>query len=201
MAPQSAGTHALSDAEGQALLRLARRTLERALLEGDFSPADLEGLPDRLLEPGAAFVTLSIGGELRGCIGSVEARRPLAQDVAENALCAAFSDPRFAPLTPEELTHLDIEISILTPLQPLIYSDHADLVRQLRPGVDGVLISRGRHRGLLLPQVWERISDPGEFLAHVCLKAGLAPDAYRQSRLDVYVFQVQRFEASYSELD
>ncbi len=193
MASEPAGLSRLSQAEGWELLHLARRTLERALLDGDFSRPDVAGLPSHLLEPGAAFVTLTIDGELHGCIGSVEARRPLALDVADNALSAAFNDPRFAPLTPDDLPRLSIEISILNPLQPLAYTSFADLIRQVRPGVDGVLITRKHRRGLLLPQVWERIPDPAEFLSYVCLKAGLAADAYLKTRLDVFVFQVQIF--------
>jgi len=185
---------ALTPAEGEVLLSLARRVLERAVLHGDFSRPDLEEFPARLREPGATFVTLTVFGELHGCIGSVQARRPLALDVTENALSAAFNDPRFPPLGPDDLPGLNIEISILTPLQPLSYTSPSHLVGQLRPGVDGVLIIRGRQRGLLLPQVWERLPDPAEFMAQLCLKAGLAPDAYLKTRLDVFVFQVQSFE-------
>jgi AmmeMemoRadiSam system protein A len=139
-------------------------------------------------------VTLTKDGNLRGCIGSLEARRPLIIDVRDNAVSAAFSDPRFPPVAPHELEDLHIEVSVLSPARRLPYDGPDDLIAKLRPGVDGVVIERGWHRATFLPQVWEKLPDPREFLAHLCLKAGLAVDAYRRPGLDVYTYQVEKFE-------
>ncbi len=185
---------ALSPEDRRYLLRLARETIGRAL-EGKGPPTvDLKAVSEDLRRPGASFVTLTIGGQLRGCIGSIEPRRPLVLDVQENALGAAFRDPRFWPLTPEEFDRVRIEISVLTPPQPLAYEDPDDLIAKLRPGVDGVIIERGWHRATFLPQVWEQLPDPHRFLAHLCLKAGLPADDYRRPGLSVFTYQVEKFE-------
>ncbi len=181
----------LTPTQQQTLLRLARRSLEQALRgETPRLPADLD---PRLLEPGAVFVTLTIEGALRGCIGSLVAHRPLAEDVLHNALAAAFDDPRFPPLTAGELPRTRIEISLLTPYQPLSYRDADELLRKLRPGVDGVLLEVGWQRATFLPQVWEHFPDAQEFLAHLCLKAGLPSNAWRWPQTKIYVYQVEKF--------
>jgi AmmeMemoRadiSam system protein A len=154
---------------------------------------NLAALSEELRSPGASFVTLTIGGGLRGCIGSIEPRQPLALDVQENALSAAFRDPRFPPLRREELDQVHIEVSVLTRPQPLDYTDPDDLLARLRPHVDGVIIERGWHRATFLPQVWEKLPDPHEFLAHLCLKAGLPSDDYRRPGLQVQTYQVEKF--------
>jgi len=118
------------------------------------------------------------GEALRGCVGALEARRPLAEDVAANARAAAFEDSRFEPLTLEEFARTEVEVSLLSTPKTLVFEDHADLLRKLRPGVDGVILEEageGR-RGTFLPQVWEDLSDPGEFIAHLKRKAGIAQD-------------------------
>ncbi|MCX8067337.1 MAG: AmmeMemoRadiSam system protein A [Anaerolineae bacterium] len=176
------------------LLSLARRAIASMLESGELPEIDLNAVSEDLRRPGASFVTLTIGGELRGCIGSIEARRPLVLDVRENAIAAAFHDPRFPPLSRQELDRTHIEISVLTPPQPLGYTDYLDLLTKLRPGVDGVIIERGWHRATFLPQVWEKLPDPREFLAHLCLKAGLPPDDYRRPGLRVYTYQVESFK-------
>ena len=127
-------------------------------------------------EPGATFVTLVNRGELRGCIGSLEAWRPLAADVRANACAAAFRDPRFLPLTAAELIVTRIEVSLIGPSVPLTFFDEADAIRQLRPGIDGVILEYERHRGTFLPQVWESLVEPIVFLAHLKQKAGLPND-------------------------
>lgn len=185
---------ALSPEDRRYLLSLARQTIA-SVLEGRNPPEiDLDSVSEDLRRPGASFVTLTMDGELRGCIGSIEARRPLVRDVQENAIAAAFHDPRFPPLSRRELDRTHIEISVLTPPQPLEYADYVDLLAKLRPGVDGVIIERGWHRATFLPQVWEKLPDPREFLAHLCLKAGLPPDDYRRPGLRVYTYQVESFE-------
>ena len=186
----------LTSGEEEQLLQVARAALETAVRSG---VADETWLPpievsERLLEEGASFVTLRLHGALRGCIGSAQAYRPLVLDVAHNAMRAALLDPRFEPVTPEELPHIEVEISILTPLVPLRYEDADDLIARLRPHVDGVMIIQGFHRALLLPQTWDMIPDPHEFMAALCIKAGLPPDAYLEGDLDVYTFQVRTIE-------
>ncbi len=184
----------LSPAEGETLLQIARRSLEEAIGHGREWLPDLAELPPRLQEPGASFVTLHTDGQLHGCIGTVIPVRPLALDVAANAVSAALHDPRFPPLTPAELSHTAIEVSVLGPMQRIQYKTLQELKDKIRPGIDGVLVKHGWHRGLLLPQVWEQIPSPAEFLAHVALKAGLSFEVYLQPDTEVYVFQVQSFE-------
>lgn len=179
------------------LLNLARQSIA-AYLEGRaLPPVDLAALSPELTRPGACFVTLTIGGDLRGCIGSIEPRQPLALDVQENALGAAFRDPRFPPLSRRELERVHIEISVLTVPEPLAYSDGDDLLRKLRPGVDGVIIERGWRRATFLPQVWEKLPDRRDFLAQLCMKAGLPPDDYRRPGLQVFTYQVEMFEEAH----
>ena len=182
----------LNDVEGRYLLDLARHTIEAAL--------DITGTPpheppsEALQEPGASFVTLTMRGDiLRGCIGTLIAQRPLVNDVRANALAAAFEDPRFSPLTQEELPHIRVEVSVLTKPQPLDYEGPQDLVQKLRPDVDGVVIERGWHRATFLPQVWEQLPTPEEFLSHLCYKAGLPAGTWQEGRLKVSIYQVQKF--------
>ncbi|MBK6742986.1 MAG: AmmeMemoRadiSam system protein B [Hydrogenophilales bacterium] len=132
--------------------------------------------PDWLKENGATFVTLTQNGQLRGCIGSLEAHRPLGQDLLENARAAAFRDPRFAPLSADELPRTRVEVSILSKAMPMQFNGEADLLRQLRPGVDGILLEHGIHRATFLPQVWEQLPEPRSFMAHLKQKAGLPAD-------------------------
>ena len=184
----------LSPEDRQYLLELARQTIARATRHQQVPPVDPGTAPEDLRRDGASFVTLTEYGELRGCIGSLEPRRSLVLDVRENAVAAAFHDPRFPPVRSEELDDLHIEISVLTLPQPLSYDGPDDLVAKLRPDVDGVVIERGWNRATFLPQVWEKLPDPHQFLQHLCLKAGLPADTYRRPGLDVYTYQVEEFE-------
>ena len=149
---------------------------------------------DDLRGDGASFVTLTKHGQLRGCIGSLEPRRSLAVDVRENAVAAALQDPRFPPVRREELGDLHIEVSVLSIPQRLEYDGVDDLIAKLRPGIDGVVIERGWNRATFLPQVWEKVPSAHQFLQHLCLKAYLPVDAYRDADLDVYTYQVEEFE-------
>jgi AmmeMemoRadiSam system protein A len=146
----------------------------RAAIAAHFGvPAAPGGEHPALAEPGATFVTLKLENALRGCIGSLEAHRPLREDVRLNALGAAFRDPRFDPLTPGEFERTRVEVSLLSPLEPLAFSTQAELLALLRPGVDGLVFRYGHHRGTFLPQVWETLPEPLDFLEHLKRKAGL----------------------------
>lgn len=151
-------------------------------------------------EPGACFVTLTADGALRGCVGTLEAHRPLGLDVRENARAAAFRDPRFAPLTREEFEAIRVEVSVLSPSEALDGADEAHALRCLRPGVDGVIFEYRHQRSTFLPQVWEQLPDPAEFLAQLKRKAGLPADFWaedvRLSRYTVTKWKERRHEHS-----
>ena len=176
------------------LPRIARRSIELDLNGQPFPPAEHEALlreyPE-LAERRATFVTLTLNGQLRGCIGSILPRRALIDDVIENARAAAFKDPRFPPLSPEEFPRIAIEVSLLTPPRPLPYADAADLRRKLRPGVDGVVIRFDGRRATFLPGVWEQLPGFDKFFEHLCLKAGLPADCLRLHP-DVCVYQAEK---------
>lgn len=161
-----------TDALGNALLVSARN----AIAAHFGLPPDPVTPPPELAEPGASFVTLTQNGRLRGCIGSLEAQRPLATDVAENAFAAAFRDPRFPPLSQEELARTRVEVSLLTPAKPFPVSGEEDALARLQPGIDGLILSFGRRRATFLPQVWESLPDPRQFMRELKLKAGLSAD-------------------------
>jgi AmmeMemoRadiSam system protein A len=140
-----------------------------------------------LQELGACFVTLTQNGELRGCIGTLEAHRSLLQDVKANAHAAAFRDPRFAPLSAAELDETEVEISLLSAMQPLQFSGERDALALIKPGVHGVVFEYGRHRSTFLPQVWEQLPNVADFMAHLKYKAGLSPDFWAEEvRLSWY---------------
>lgn len=158
---------------GRTLVALARAAIARRL--GDDMHAPDAGAA-WLRAPGATFVTLMQNGKLRGCIGTLAAHRPLADDVTANAIAAAFNDPRFGPLTRDELADTEIEVSLLSAAEPLPADNEAAALAQLRPGIDGVIFEYGRHRSTFLPQVWEQLTEPAEFMAQLKYKAGLPPD-------------------------
>lgn len=157
---------------GIVLIDIARAAIGRALGREPRAQHDAPWLQAH----GATFVTLMQSERLRGCIGSLRAHRPLAHDVAENAVAAAFRDPRFRPLRVDELEATRIEVSLLSPLEPLAAADEAEALARLRPGVDGLVFQYGHHQSTFLPQVWEQFAEPREFLAHLKYKAGLPPD-------------------------
>lgn len=183
----------LTPEERSILLRLAREAIEDAVTGHPLKPLDLQSLPPALRQPGATFVTLTRQGELRGCIGTLEAYQPLAEDVREHAVGAALQDYRFPPVQPEELPEIKIEISRLTPPQPLHYETPEQLLTLLRPGVDGVILRDGLQRATFLPQVWEKLPEPADFLNHLCLKMGAPASLWRHKHLQVYVYQVEEF--------
>jgi AmmeMemoRadiSam system protein A len=190
----SALPYGLTPNDVDLLFDIARTALHKTIVEGEHRwQPDLKQLPEPLRQLAATFVTLYTDGKLHGCIGSVEPRLPMAWDVAKNAIAAARHDPRFPVLQPEELNRTAVEISILTPLKETPYDTVDDLLKKIHHGVDGVMVERGWQRGLLLPQVWEQIPDPQEFLGHVALKAGATPDIYQDPTTKVYIFQVHSF--------
>jgi len=156
------------------LLRLAADSIRHGLDHGRPLSVDLTGYEEALRQPRACFVTLELDTALRGCIGSLQAARPLVEDVAENAHAAAFSDPRFPPLSRSEYPKLHLDISVLQPAEAMEVLDEADLLRQLRPGVDGLILQEGLARATFLPSVWEQLPAPADFLAHLKMKAGLS---------------------------
>jgi AmmeMemoRadiSam system protein A len=173
---------------GRKLLQIARQSISAALVAGGESgaPAVEESW---LRESRASFVTLMQGEDLRGCVGALEAQRALAADVAANACAAAFEDTRFKPLTQGEFERTDIEVSLLSTPKRLSFEDHADLIGRLRPGVDGIILEQGEEgrRATFLPQVWEGLPDPEQFIAHLRQKAGIAPDTdIRRCRVKRY---------------
>lgn len=180
----------LNKAQQQQMLTLAKRSIEHGLQTGSPLPIKLEDYPPELSERRATFVTLTINGELRGCIGMLEAVRPLVRDIAANAFAAAFRDPRFAPLSAEELEQLTIHISILSPSEPVAFTSEADLIRQLRPFVDGLILEEGALRGTFLPSVWESLPNPADFLRHLKQKAGLPP-GYWSDTLKIYRYSTE----------
>jgi AmmeMemoRadiSam system protein A len=174
----------MSTERGPTLLALARRAIAEAL--GEPAPA-FDDAAAWLDEPGATFVTLMQRGELRGCIGSLAAERPLREDLASNARAAAFRDPRFAPLTRRDYPDVAVEVSLLSPLQPVEFENEAQLLALLRPGIDGVVIEHRWQRGTFLPQVWEQLPEPKSFLEHLKRKAGLPADFWaRDIRISRY---------------
>jgi hypothetical protein len=150
-------------------------------------------MPEVLQCPGASFVTLNLDGELRGCVGSVEACFPLAIDVARNAVLAATEDPRFPAVTCAELERIHLSVTVLAPLQPVLYAGATELEHKLRPGVDGVLVTWQTRRSLLLPQVWERIEEPRDFLLALTHKAGIPGRewAAQPPTIGVYTFTAE----------
>lgn len=186
----------LTEGERKILLRIAREAMEHAVRGKPLPPLELKSMPPALQADGASFVTLTIHGELRGCIGALEAYQPLAEDVRDHAVAAALQDPRFPPVVESELSRIKIEISRLSEPRPLEYSSGEDLLKKLTPHVDGVILKDGMRRATFLPQVWEKIPDPAEFLDHLCMKMGVRRDAWREGRLQVSVYRTEEFSES-----
>jgi len=187
-------TKELTQPEQTMLLKIARQALEKAVLGEPLPNIALDNLPDALQELGASFVTLTIDGRLRGCIGALDPHQPLAKDVQEHAVSAALQDFRFPRVQPSELTNIHIEVSALTPRKPLHYDGPKDLAAKLRPNIDGVILQDGLKKATFLPQVWKKLPNPEEFLSHLCMKMGAQGDLWRKKPLNVYIYQVQEFE-------
>ncbi|OQY50479.1 MAG: AMMECR1 domain-containing protein [Desulfobacteraceae bacterium 4572_89] len=188
-------TTVISKKESLALLKLAREYIAGEF--GGKSP-DIKGISkeisrDVLRQKRGVFVTLHKKGELRGCIGNIEPVKTLENGIRENAIYAAFKDSRFTPLTIDELPRIDIEISILTLPEKMIYKNIQNLVSNLVPGVDGVIIEKDHHRATFLPQVWDQLPEPEAFLSQLCTKAGLPAREWEKGTLTLHTYQVVSF--------
>ena len=176
------------------LLSVARSSIETFLKYSKNPLITKEDYPDeKLWEESGTFVTLTIKGNLRGCIGTIIPVRPLIVDVSENAINAAFRDPRFYPLSEKELPLIEIEVSILTVPKPLNYTDVNDLFSKIKPGIHGVIIRNGPFQATFLPQVWEELPDKKAFFSNLCLKAGMRSDCFLNPSLEVYTYKVEAF--------
>ena len=175
------------------LLKLARSCMERGIKKLPEDKIQLYGLSPKLRQNGASFVTLTKGGQLRGCIGTLEAYQPLVLDVCEHAVAAALEDFRFPPAREEEISRIEIEISYLTTPEKLDYSDSEDLLQKIHPFKDGVVLRDGSRRATFLPQVWEHLPDREDFLSRLCSKMNAVPDLWKKKHLDVSVYKVESF--------
>ena len=183
----------LRSEERDILLNLANAAIVASVGEGSLPSIDHTALPPRLTEPGASFVTLHIGGQLRGCIGTIEAKLPLAEDVARNASSAALRDPRFPTVTLEEIGLIETEVSVLATPEIMLYKSSEDLLSRLKPGIEGVIVKKGARRATFLPQVWKKVEDAEDFLSRLCLKAHLTQDAWRSEELEILTYTVESF--------
>jgi AmmeMemoRadiSam system protein A len=180
---------------GTVLLGLARESIDYGFDNQAPLPVRLDELPAALAEPAATFTTLRLEGALRGCCGRLEAADPLATDVAHSAFTAAFRDPRFEPLRRGEFAAISLEVSVLSPIESMQVADEADLLGQLQPGVDGLVIAEGPHRATFLPKVWESLPEPQRFIAQLKLKCGL-PQDYWSSRLEFRRYRASTYVES-----
>jgi hypothetical protein len=189
-------TDLLSDQERITLLKLARQSLELAVNGKPLPVIEVNEYSSRLRENGASFVTLTIKGNLRGCIGALEPYQPLVQDVCEHAVAAALQDYRFPPVQSDEAPLLEIEISRLTVPVELVYTSPSDLIFRLHPDVDGVILRDGHLRATFLPQVWEKLPTAEEFLTNLCHKMGASGDLWARKKIKVFTYQVEEFHES-----
>lgn len=181
----------LSESEKKYLLNLAREAIKYHL-QGKELPLERPPTPS-LLEKRGVFVTLIENGRLRGCIGTLEPISSIVSAVRENAVAAAFSDPRFYPLTEKELENVKIEISILSPLERIHSSSPEQLLSFLKPGVHGLYICKGPASATFLPQVWEELPNPSDFVSQLCVKAGLFANEWKNPGMEFYVYTVEKF--------
>lgn len=188
-------TGVLSVPDGQLLVKIARQSLELGVRQGQLFLPDPAVVPTAVQQPGASFVTLTNLGQLRGCIGNTTPRWSLAEDVARNAVSAS-RDSRFEPVGEGELGEVRLEVTVLSPPRRLRFDSYAALLNMLAERREGVILEQDGRRGVLLPQVWERIPDPAQFLAIIARKAGIPEPLLRQDPpvVGVWTFGVQCFE-------
>ncbi len=182
----------LNAADRETLLRVAAESIQNGLDSGRALKVNVQDFSSALQQAGASFVTLKINEQLRGCIGMLKATRPLVEDVAENAYAAAFEDPRFPPLAETEFEDLQYHISILNPAEAMTFDSETDLLQQLRPGIDGLILEDRGRRATFLPSVWDSLPGPAEFLQHLKQKAGL-PANYWSDSLQMQRYTVEEF--------
>ena len=183
----------LNKDQQQQLLTIAKNSIQHGLATGKPLKVELSDFSTELTEHRATFVTLQKQGQLRGCIGMLTAIRPLVEDIAENAFAAAFQDPRFPALAAFELSELEIHLSLLTPAEAIVFSSEADLIGQIQPFIDGLILQEGTRRGTFLPSVWEQLPEPQQFLRHLKQKAGLPPD-YWSDTIQVFRYRTEIIE-------
>lgn len=182
------------------LLRIAKSAILRQF--GKHNVIDMQELIEKypyLDKDGAAFVTLKHNNQLRGCIGSIMAHRKLLDDLIHNAESAAFGDPRFSPLRSDEFEGLTLEVSILTEPEILEYDDFDDLVQKIEPHVDGLIFKYNGYHGTFLPQVWEQLAKPKDFLEHLSMKAGAYPSIYEEHPT-IYRYRVEAIEDDFERI-
>jgi AmmeMemoRadiSam system protein A len=182
----------LSDVDRKALLKLARSVIKTTLVK-DEKIEKPEKLSAALKEKRGCFVTLHKNGALRGCIGTIDPRKSLYDGVEENAVNSAFWDPRFPKMIEDELDDIDIEVSVLTVPRILEFKGENELLGQLEPGIHGVILSQGRHSATFLPQVWDQLPDKKDFLTHLCMKAGLGGNCWKDKETVVKVYEAEYF--------
>ncbi|MDD2521483.1 MAG: AmmeMemoRadiSam system protein A [Anaerolineaceae bacterium] len=183
----------LSLDEQKQLLKIARDAVNATALNQPLPKLDPQDYSHKLTERGASFVTLTLDGRLRGCIGTLEAYQPLYLDVQKRAVQAACKDPRFTPVTPDELPRVKIEVSRLSTPQPVEYNHPDELLTLITPGKDGVIISEGYRRATFLPQVWDELPDTKQFLSQLCRKMGCSSSFWEHEKLDVEIYRVEEF--------
>ena len=183
-----------TDTDKKNLLDIARKSIRYGLDHHCALPIVIDDYPPQLVIPRATFVTLKIAGDLRGCIGTLNAYRPLVEDVAMNAYAAAFRDPRFPALQTNEFGQLHYHLSILNPTEPLQVQTEAELLALLRPGIDGLVLEDQQHRSTFLPAVWESLPEPPQFIAHLKQKAGL-PVSYWSKTIHFERYSVEDIES------
>jgi len=179
---------------GDVLLQIANQSIQQGLTTGQPLSVNPEEFPSELQAQRASFVTLELNRQLRGCIGGLVATMPLITDVAEHAFAAAFSDPRFPKLQWDEFPLLEIHISVLNPAEPMTFDSEEDLLAQLRPGIDGLIISEGHQRATFLPSVWDSLPEPHEFLTHLKQKAGF-PRHYWSETIRAERYTTESFQS------
>jgi AmmeMemoRadiSam system protein A len=184
----------LTSSDQNILIELAKKSIQHGLDEGVHLeyPIDAQEYSEQLQVNRGSFVTLKLNDDLRGCIGSIEAYQPLVLDVCHNAKSAAFNDPRFGPLQENEFNQLDIHISVLSEAEPMTFTSEQDLLAQLQPGIDGLILEDQHHRGTFLPSVWESLPDPQQFFNHLKQKANL-PTSHWSDTLQILRYTTESF--------
>ena len=183
----------LNKEDQEILLKIARQSIEHAVRGEKKLAVKVEDYSALLQQNGASFVTLTVNHRLRGCIGTLQTYQALVLDVREHAILAALQDPRFPPVSESELAAIRIEISRLTEPQPLPYQTPQGLLQGLHPGTDGVVLRLGHRSATYLPQVWDQIPDPEDFLSELCLKMGAPADTWKKQKMEVSTYQVEEF--------